>query len=606
MSAAAAEQPPCVALISDAWSSQASWTVLDTGFGDGQAFLALWQCWRTHARRPALLHYVGVLSAAQAAQLPALLPAGLGDALARFSYALEPGFQRLLLEDGHVSLTLCVGDTNTMLARQSMQADSLVLAASAQPWDKWQVKALARCCKRGAQLVFGNSTHPAAALLADGGFHVAEGAQHAIYDPRWALRPGRSHAAIQAPAGTGRCAVIGAGIAGASVARALALRGFAVDVYDAHAQPAGGASGLPVGLVVPHHSADDSPRSRMSRQGTRLMLQHASRLLQSGQDWSPGGVLELAIAEAGLADSEAGMLSHAASEQPATGWARPMAYGAAHGLWHPHAAWIKPERLVRRWLEHPGIRFHGQAAVHALAREQGQWILRNAEGLELGRAQRVVFANAHGCVDLVQSLASSSAGGTTDGRAWVPGVLDKLQAMQHMHGTLSYGPCPPALLSVMPPFPVNGHGSFVGGIPTEQGPCWYAGATFQSDARLHADLAQEHAANFRKLHALLPAVAQALSGPFNNQEVQAWQGSRCISHDRLPLVGPLEDGNAPTLWLCAGMGARGLSFSALCAELLVAGLCGEPLPLESNLAKSLSTRRPRRGVRAAQTPVAQA
>jgi tRNA 5-methylaminomethyl-2-thiouridine biosynthesis bifunctional protein len=42
------------------------------------------------------------------------------------------------------------------------------------------------------------------------------------------------------------------------------------------------------------------------------------------------------------------------------------------------------------------------------------------------------------------------------------------------------------------------------------------------------------------------------------------------------------------------MGARGLSFSALCAELLAAWLGHEPLPIESQMAKALSTRRPMR------------
>lgn len=111
---------------------------------------------------------------------------------------------------------------------------------------------------------------------------------------------------------------------------------------------------------------------------------------------------------------------------------------------------------------------------------------------------------------------------------------------------------------------------------------------------MHADLAQEHAANLGKLAALLPEVAKTVAAQFRTGQVQAWQGSRCISHDRLPLVGPLEDGPAPTLWISAGMGARGLSFSALCAELLVAQLGGEPLPLERNLARALDTRRSRR------------
>jgi tRNA 5-methylaminomethyl-2-thiouridine biosynthesis bifunctional protein len=141
---------------------------------------------------------------------------------------------------------------------------------------------------------------------------------------------------------------------------------------------------------------------------------------------------------------------------------------------------------------------------------------------------------------------------------------------------------------------VNGHGSFVSNVPEAQGSQWFAGSTFQTEPLLHADLLHEHAINRKKLQALLPEAAQLLSTQFDSGQVRAWQGTRCITHDRLPLVGPLEDAPSPTLWLCAGMGARGLSFSALCAELLAARLGGEPLPIESNLAKLLATKRMQR------------
>jgi tRNA 5-methylaminomethyl-2-thiouridine biosynthesis bifunctional protein len=196
-------------------------------------------------------------------------------------------------------------------------------------------------------------------------------------------------------------------------------------------------------------------------------------------------------------------------------------------------------------------------------------------------------------VELVQRIVLPA------GVEWQPDVLQTLQALQAVPGTLSMGAFP-ALgdagqeagdSALFPPFPVNGHGSFVSGVPTAQGLRWYAGSTFQSNPDLHADLEREHAINLHKLQALLPRVAGELAPQFANQQVQAWQGTRCVSHDRLPLVGPLDAGPAPSLWLSAAMGARGLSFSALCAELLVAALGGEPLPVESALAKALSTRR---------------
>jgi tRNA 5-methylaminomethyl-2-thiouridine biosynthesis bifunctional protein len=603
------------ALVAPAWTAQASWTTLDTGFGAGDTFLDLWQSWRTNPQRPRLLHYVGVLSLPEALQFPRSLTGELGGILAAHCYDLEPGFHRVLLDGGQVSLTLCVGDLLSMLAQQAMQADCLVVAPPAAPWDKWQVKALARCCQRGAQLVFTGQPVPEPQLLLDAGFSVAQGGSPVVYSPRWPLRRGKAPTASSA--GTSgdspqRVAVVGAGMAGASVARALALRGFAVDVYDTQPHPAGGASGMPVGLVVPHHSVDDSPRSRMSRRGTRLMLQHASDMLQAAQDWRPSGVLELAISANGLTDTEAEMVSEAATTVPnaalaalaSTGWAWARAHGNVQGLWHPHAAWIKPARLVTEWLKHPCISFHGLAPVHTLVRMQDHWLLSNAQGAPLGSAHQVVFANAYGCVDVVSRLASEG-GGQASSIPWVTDVLHKLGRLQHVHGTLSHGPMPAAGAvgpDALPAFPVNGHGSFVSGVPTSQGPRWFAGSTFQSETDACTDPALEHAANLRKLQALLPAVAQTLQAQFAAQQVQAWTGSRCVAHDRLPLVGPLDEAAAPTLWLCAGMGARGLSFSALCAELLAAEMCGEPLPLESRLAKLLSTRRPRRARAPSSTP----
>ncbi|AVS74291.1 FAD-dependent oxidoreductase, partial [Paracidovorax cattleyae] len=66
---------------------------------------------------------------------------------------------------------------------------------------------------------------------------------------------------------------------------------------------------------------------------------------------------------------------------------------------------------------------------------------------------------------------------------------------------------------------------------------------------------------------------------------------RCTAPDRLPFVGPVDAARQPGLWVCAAMGARGLTLSQLCGELLAARMMGEPLPVEARLARALSTER---------------
>jgi tRNA 5-methylaminomethyl-2-thiouridine biosynthesis bifunctional protein len=90
---------------------------------------------------------------------------------------------------------------------------------------------------------------------------------------------------------------------------------------------------------------------------------------------------------------------------------------------------------------------------------------------------------------------------------------------------------------------------------------------------------------------MLPELAAALQAHFASGELKHWKNTRCVTTDRLPAVGPLETSDAPGLWICTGLGSRGLSFSVLCAELLAARWGAEPWPVEASLARSLDALR---------------
>jgi tRNA 5-methylaminomethyl-2-thiouridine biosynthesis bifunctional protein len=102
---------------------------------------------------------------------------------------------------------------------------------------------------------------------------------------------------------------------------------------------------------------------------------------------------------------------------------------------------------------------------------------------------------------------------------------------------------------------------------------------------------EDHAANQLRLATLLPELGTAMQRQFDPEQVRGWAGLRCTLPNRLPAVGPVDSDRLPGLWLCAGMGARGISLAVLCGELAAAWLENETLPLAPSLAKHLAAER---------------
>ncbi|MBU1442177.1 MAG: tRNA (5-methylaminomethyl-2-thiouridine)(34)-methyltransferase MnmD, partial [Gammaproteobacteria bacterium] len=274
----------------EAWAGQAQWRILETGFGMGLSFLAAWQAWRADEARPRLLHFVSVeahpvsrddlLRAARA--YPELAP--LANQLAGHWQGLLPGFHRLGFEQGQVLLTLCIGDVQAMLRTQHFDADSIFLDGfspdrNPRMWSPETLKAVSRFARRGSRIATWTVSRPVRDALGACGFRLrtAPGLPpkrdclQGVFEPAWEIRRRRPLPDDSAPA-SGRCAVVGAGLAGAAVAASLARRGWQVTVFECH-EPAAGASGLPAGILAPHVSPDDALLSRLTRAGIRITWQ---------------------------------------------------------------------------------------------------------------------------------------------------------------------------------------------------------------------------------------------------------------------------------------------------------------------------------------------
>lgn len=599
-----------------AWCGQRAWRVLDAGFGHGERLVQLWHAWQQDQHACHMLHVVAFAQhAPELARVRAALAADpaaspLARELESQWFGLLPGFNRFVLHGGRLQLTLCIGPTLALLRQQHFYADSVVIgpasgheaanapATDSDDWDGWAVKALARVCRRGSTLaVLPGSALDLHALSATGwvasGQGVADtpatGVLGACYQPSWQIRTTRTRWP-QAPSTVSHCVVVGAGLAGAAVAGALALRGWQVTVLDAAPQPAAGASGLPVGLFAPQLSRDDGPRSRLSRAGIRATLQVARRLLHHGQDWALSGVAHV--------DNAGHPTDALPRDWPPHGqpWAAAATAASLDGaelaklarpqqaLWHAMAGWIKPQQLVRAWLQQPGVCFQGSSPVQAIVQGGNMWRLFGPHGRLLAEAPHLVIACAGGSPALL--LQALSAARQPLPASPVP--------MTPIDGQVSWAMHTARDAARFPPFPVNGSGSVAAHVPWHGATAWFAGATYEPQGDPAWSELQGHEQNLARLAQLLPDAAALVSPALVVTGPHAWRGTRWTLPDRLPVAGTWPMPSAPPLpglWLSTAMGSRGLTHAALCGELIAAQMGAEPLPLDTNLHRYIDTAR---------------
>lgn len=601
-----------------------NFVICETGFGTGLNFLLTWAAYRAEKIRPTFrLHFISTEKFPIAkvdlenalAHWPDLAPLAK-ELLAQYPMP-EGGCHRLLFDKGQVTLDLWIGDIQNTLPQISMRKDSRVdawyldgFAPSKNPemWTETLFSNMARLSHEDTTV----ATFTAAGLVKRGlinaGFQVQKvrgfGRKREMLQGRW--RPTCPQERIfyqyqlerncgpwyRQSAEAQEITIIGAGLAGASLALTLVQMGKQVKLYYQDEDFAQGASGNIIGGFYPHLTADYSIQSQFYALAFQFALNQYRQLFKQGyhfdHDWC--GVFFPSFNEV--------MEKRHQNLVAKNVWCESLVYPISHqdavtivgldmpydGLFIPHGGWIKPPALVSAMLAKASasgfLQLFPNHKLESLSYD-GKWQLQWSQKPDTD-APVVVIANGHE-VSTIPQLAcfsfSATRGQVEHLQSTTP--LDKLQAVVCHKGYLT-----PAC-----------HGEHA------------MGSTYVKNDTSLVYRGKEQQQN-------LDTLQKALSSCDWVEQVKASNTGRaairCTTPDHLPLVGAVADlqqqkvqfakynkhhfvaevpADLKGLYVFSGLGSRGLCTAPILAELLASQITGKHLPLSADMQAMLNPNR---------------
>ena len=545
----------------------------ETGFGTGLNFLAAWDTWRQSSQTCRLIFFTCELyPLEQELQRQALEPYGEVAALAKILLERLPkakqGFHLLDFEEGKVQLLLMFGDVKETFSECSLRADAWFLdgfAPSGNPemWNDDVFRLLANHSREGTTL----ATFTAAGFVRRGlmqaGFAMEKvpgfaGKRHRLNGK---FEPGtRRFAKLELPWYVHKQQVpqlkpliIGAGIAGTSLAREFSKKGIASQILDLSSQVAQGASGNRRGMIMPLFTQHGNHQEMLTVCGAEYSL----RLLQDLGIESEPQVYELDD------NCENSQLYANAEQRHGSAYVHreekfPFAKQA---LYMQQSAVINPVEVCEAFLRDSQAQLI-QADVVDIQREGEVWQVELADGQSLSTDTLIIAAG-------------------TETRALIEKIYgESILKLSSLRGQVAH--IKGEELSAFTDLP-NMYGEK---YLLRDGEDFLLGATYQEDDEDTSLRANDFAELAKALKDLLPDLEGEL------EFTEGRTAFRCKSKDYLPVVGPMPDleyfqqtygGNKrthaasrlpeaeymPGLFVASGFGSRGFTTAPLCARMLV-------------------------------------
>lgn len=601
-----------------------SFVIAETGFGTGLNFLTTWLCWLNEAPPHATLHFISVekypLNKSDLQRALALWPelqSLSAQLLALYPPVSVRGFHRL--DFGQVKLTLIFDDAEKgleqLLAAPNIGSKTLAQKANWSPFyphseliDAWFLDGFAPAKNpemwtpilfdtlaklSGARTTF--ATFTAAGIVKRGlqqaGFICQKVAGYGrkremlcgtmsdtlgtgAYRPSpcWHLTTVKTSAPCR------HVAVIGAGLAGATTASALARAGIKVSVFERDAVASGG-SGNAQGVVYSRlsHQPGALAEFNLASFTYALRFYKQNHLFEHAGDAC--GVLQLldakqltharTIADAHSANTEFVELVDALKAAKIAGISI-----SQSALWFSQSGWLSPPQVCQKLLQDPRISLFEHCEIQLLEKQQNGWRLHCSNRLA-EEFDAVVICAAHQSSRLNYCEA-------------IPGKGIRGQVSQ-VHATPESAPLQTVLCAQ-------------GYIPPQTAHRHWLGATFDLTSDDNELRWQDHADNLAAVTRMSPAFSSLEVKELTDGRASA----RCATPDYLPIVGAvpkLEETeeifaglrhNAlksidaagafePNLYVNLGHGSRGLTYTPISADIIASLLMGAPLPLPRDL-----------------------
>ncbi|NCF44998.1 MAG: tRNA (5-methylaminomethyl-2-thiouridine)(34)-methyltransferase MnmD [Proteobacteria bacterium] len=545
-------------IVARATTGAAYFTVAELGFGTGLNFIVCAdELLRASSR---MLHFISVeahpLRASDWRKVASQRPnSPTAQALAAAPPPLLSGWHRRLFHGGRIQLSVFHGDVTQALedlhARQRQPIDAWFLdgftpAKNPAMWQASVIHRIASLSTQGTTVATFTSAGQVRRDLNAAGFAMTK------VDQRPFKRTSLSGSFVasgkpQAERPPRRVSVLGAGIAGATVAHQLAQLGIRVSVFDPNGMASGGSQ-MPVSALHARLLGDQTAAAEFRARA----FHHARAMHQDYPSFRPTGALQLALNERELIKLKRIQAVYApdplAAEDDWLHYQTPKELlASAHtqalgGLYFDRAGLVDLPLLCKTLLDHSNIELLARAAEPA---DDQPWVIAcGTSSREHALGIPLEVGSVWGQLDWIQPTSASAAPTITrpivgngytipDGQAWVVG------------SSYEYRPWEPAAATA---------------------------SNIESNRRF--------------------------IGTQDMQGLDYKRAPRCVSSDRNPVIGRL----AQQRWISTAHGSLGTSSAPLAASIIASDVMGWVPPVSARVLAALAptrfiARQARRGVK---------